>query len=135
MVVELTQTLPEMSTNKSYWVRDRGGAVKRDLCMRLIISSLSMILLSRKCGILDVSQFFGPPLPVTRIASLGVLFPYCTLSFYSISLLIPESVVEPLPTDSLLDKSFLQFAILFHFYCFNDSVKKRTNELRKYTYE
>jgi hypothetical protein len=82
-----TQPLIETST------RNLPG-LKGGQCVRLTTS------LSKKCGSLDVSQPYGPPLPVTRIA-----LPFC-LSFFLFSLHFLVSFRKP-------DK--LHFISLFSF--------------------
>jgi hypothetical protein len=60
----LTQPLTEMSTRKCFWGAERGRRI------RPTISQPSVSRMSRQCGILNISQPYRPPRPVTGIALL-----------------------------------------------------------------
>jgi hypothetical protein len=64
MALMSTQTLTEMSTRNLRGGKGR-SALKAD----------NLTAICRKCASLDVSRPYGPPRPVTRIASPYVILP------------------------------------------------------------
>jgi hypothetical protein len=67
MALGSTQPLKEMSTRN---LPGGGGGVRGGRRVKLTILLPSVRRLPRKCGSLDISQTYGPPHPVTRIALL-----------------------------------------------------------------
>jgi hypothetical protein len=67
MTLGLAQPLTEMSIRKYFWV------VESDRLARLTPSPPSVSLLSRKYGVMNFSQPYRPPRPVTGMALLPFL--------------------------------------------------------------
>jgi hypothetical protein len=70
MTLRLSRLVTETNARKSFW------DVKRGLHIRLRTSPPSVIRLSIKCGILDISHPYRPPRPVTRITLLFLTFTF-----------------------------------------------------------
>jgi hypothetical protein len=68
MALGLTQPLNRNEYQQNSWGGGRGEKYGR--LVRLTISTLSVSQLSKQCGLVDLSQPYRPPWPVTRIPSV-----------------------------------------------------------------